>query len=236
MTKSSPKQSGEISSSKLTTSDIGVQFLLADFNSIRTFKEQSVSIGDKRVDIFITLSSALTGGLGLLSQTGIDLRTFLFIALCGAFGLLVIGLVTFYQVVDRDILIVDYIHAINRIRGFFAENAPHIQPYLLMPTSHIYPKYNWQSSNRRIPMVINGLSAGALCALLTLLIRNLTIPDFVSVLSLAIAFLITFSLQEIYSHRIFKRAESKAHQSRTENLFESHEQFRESFKTNSRKL
>ena len=235
MAKSSPKPANETSLRQVTNADIGIQFLLAEFNSIRSFKEQSVSIGDKRVDVFLTLSSALIAGLGLFSQSGIAPQTFLIIALCGSLGLLVIGLVTLYQVIDRDILIVDYIHAINRIRGYFAEHAPHIQSYLLMPTSVVFPKYNWQSSNRRIPMVINGFSAGALCALSSLLVRNTTTPDFISIASLIIAFLVMYGFQEIYARRIFKQAEIKAHESRTVSLFESHEHFRESSKTNVRK-
>jgi len=235
MAKSNPKAASETSTHQTTNADIGVQFLLAEFNSIRSFKEQSVSIGDKRIDVFLTLSSALIAGLGLFSQSSIAPQTFLIIAFCGSFGLLVIGLVTLYQVIDRDILIVDYVHSINRIRGYFAEHAPHIQPYLLMPTSVTFPKYNWKSSNRRIPMVINGFSLGALCAFSSLLIRNTTTPDFISIASFIIAFLLMYGLQEMYASRIFKQAEIKAHESRTVSLFESHARFRESQKTNAPK-
>ena len=235
MPKITAKSAKETNVGQSASTHIGSQFLLAEFNSIRSFKEQSVSIGDKRVDVFLTLSSALIAGLGLFSQSGIDPYIFLIIALCGSFGLFVIGLVTYHQVIDRDILIIDYIRAINRIRGYFAEHAPHIQPYLLMPTSLTFPKYNWQSSNRRIPMVINGFSFGALCALSSLLVRNTTTSDFISIASLIIAFLLMYGFQEIYARKIFNKAEVKARESRTVSLFESHERFRESLRINAPK-
>jgi len=228
MAKSNPKAANEIGTLQPTHTDIGVQFLLAEFNSIRSFKEQSVSIGDKRVDVFLTLSSALIAGLGLFSQSKITPQTFLIIAFCGSFGLLAIGLVTLYQVIDRDILIVDYVHSINRIRGYFAEHAPHIQPYLLMPASVEFPKYNWKSSNRRIPMVINGFSFGALFVFSGLLIRSTMTPDFISIALFITAFLFMYGLQEIYAGRIFKQAEINARESRSVSMFEAHERFRES--------
>jgi hypothetical protein len=206
--------------------EIGVQFLLADFNSIRAFKEQSISIGDKRIDVFLTITSASVVGLGLLSQTGIDYQSFLFVALFGSLSLLAMGIVVFVQVVDRDILIVDYIRAINRIRSYFADNAPHIRPFLLMPTSHEFPRYSWQSSNRRIPMVVNSLSTGAFAAFLYLLIQHSALPDFYSVLLAGIFFILTYTLHEIYASRLFNKAEIKAGESRTVSLFDSHKGFR----------
>jgi len=232
MAKSNPKTASETSTHQTTNTDIGVQFLLAEFNSIRSFKEQSVSIGDKRVDIFLTLSSALIAGLGFFSQSGIAPQTFLVIAFCGSFGLLVLGLVTLYQVIDRDILIIEYIHAINGIRGYFAEHAPHIQPYLLMPTSDRFPEYNWQSSNRRIPMVINGFSFGALCMFSSLFIRNTTTPDFNSITSFIITFVSMYGFQEIYTRRIFIQAQIKADKNRKSGTFRLHERNRDAHKPN----
>jgi hypothetical protein len=159
----------KISSEEMET---GKQFMLAELDNIRAFKEQSVTIGDKRVDVFLTLASALVAGLGLLSQTGINARSFLFVALGGALSLLAMGINVFRQVLERDILLVDYIRYMNRIRCYFAERAPHLKPFLLMPTSHNFPKYDWQSSNRRTPMVINAVASGIAVALISMLVKN----------------------------------------------------------------
>src|SRR5690349_11085748 len=72
------------SASPKSSFDVGIDFLLAEFSSIRGFKEQSVSISDKRVDVFLTVASALVAALGLLSQTNIDVQSYLFIVLFGA--------------------------------------------------------------------------------------------------------------------------------------------------------
>src|SRR5579862_2318853 len=94
--------------------------LLAEFEALREFKEQDTSIGDKRIDVLLTLAAGLGAGLGLLSQSGMDPRAFLFLAGFAAFGLLVIGLSTLAEVIDRNIDVVDYLRAINRIREHFA--------------------------------------------------------------------------------------------------------------------
>jgi len=203
--------------------ETGKQFMLAELENVRAFKEQGVTIGDKRVDVFLTMASALVAGLGLLSQTGINGRSFLFVALGGSLSLLVIGITVFRQVLERDILLVDYIRYMNRIRFYFAERAPHLKPFLLMPTSHNFPKYDWQSSNRRIPMVINAISLGVAAAIVSMLLKKHEYPEFFEVGIATILFVLGYLLQEYYARRFFLRAEAKAKQKYTVTLFDAQE-------------
>jgi hypothetical protein len=201
--------------------ELGIQFMLAEFTNLQEFIKQSMSIEDKRIDVFLTLSSALLAGLGLLSQSSIDKQSFLFVGLGAALGLLAIGILVFQQVIHVDILIIDYIRNLNRVRCFFAEKAPHIRPYLFMPITHEYPKYNWQSSSRRIPMVVNSLSAGVSVSMMSLVYRQIISPDFLTTLIGGIVFIFVYLLQGYYAKRKFLQAETKAKQRNSVALYDS---------------
>lgn len=210
-----------------TISDLGTKFLLEEFNAVRSFKEQSVAIADRRVDSLLTFASALVAGLGFFSQFDVSTESFLLIVEIGVLGLLLIGIITFKQVVDRSVLIVDYIRSINRIRAYFAERAPQIQPYLLMPVSHDFPSYQWQSSNHRVPMVINGIAVGTAAIVGKMLFSESASPGLILLDIGIVATLLTYNLQSLYARRIFRVAEQKAREKRTVSLFASHQGFRE---------
>jgi len=208
-------------SSKKDEAEVGIQFMLAEFTNLQGFIMQSMTIEDKRVDVFLTLSSALLAGLGLLSQTGIDKQSFLFVGLGGALGLLAIGILIFQQVLHVDILIIDYIRSLNRIRCYFAEKAPHIQPYLFMPITQDYPKYSWQSSSRRIPMLINCLSAGISAAIVSVVYRQSVIFDYFAIIILGVIFIVAYLIQKYYAKWTFLKAEKKAKLRHSVALFDS---------------
>src|SRR5258708_37546403 len=90
-------------------------FLLAKYQMMRGLKDQSVSISEKRVDLHMGLTTAVAGGLVLLAQTHITTQDLFVVIVLGSAGLLLIGLTTLRQVIERDILTVDYIRAGNRI-------------------------------------------------------------------------------------------------------------------------
>lgn len=137
-------------------------FLLVEYQMMRGLKDQSVSIGDKRVDLHLGLATAVAGGLVLLAQTRVSIQDLLVVILLGSVGLLLVGITTVRQVIDRDILTIDYIRAGNRIRSYFAERDELLKGYLLMPTKQTYPPYGWHSSSRALTLGLNSLSLGAL--------------------------------------------------------------------------
>ena len=215
---------GEVSPSQAQM-ELGVQFLLADFNNAREFNHAAQSGSDKRNDVLLALGSALAVGLGLLRQTPIDSTSFLLIVLSSTLGLLAIGLVTFRQVICKDIGAFDYIRCMNRIRAYFAEQAPQIKSFLFLPTSHEYPLFQtlWAAGHVQITAVINSLLAGTCVAAGTLLGRHPPSIDLVSV-SLGVASaLIAYGLQMIYAKRTYNEAEKIASSKRGQTLPGSHE-------------
>lgn len=200
--------------------ELGVQFLLADFNNLREFTHAAQSGSDKRNDVLLALGSALAVGLGLLRQTPIASTNFLLIALSSALGLLAISLATFRQVLRKDIGAMDYIRGMNRIRAYFAEQAPQIQPFLFLPTSHEYPSYQplWVAGHIQITAVMNSLLAGACIAIGTLLGRHLPSLDLVSVSLGVAASLIAYVLQMRYAKQVYNQAEKMARSVRDRTL------------------
>lgn len=216
------------------TFEVGVQYLLADLETLREFFKEHVEIGEKRIDVYLAICSATIGGLVVLSQSDIEGRAFVYIALAVAFGLLVLGLVTYRQVIDRDILVIEYIRAINRIRRYFAEQAPQIKPYLLMPVSHEYPRYDWHSSNRRVPVVVNSLCVSLIVVLAILLMGDTTMPDLRSWILALIGFVVTYFSHLAFANRIFTRVEKAAREVREQRLFATHDTFRDALQPGSK--
>lgn len=205
--------------------ELGVQFLLADFNNLREFNHAAQSGSDKRNDVLLALGSALAVGLGLLRQTPIDSTNFLLIALSSALGLLAISLATFRQVLRKDIGAMDYIRGMNRIRAYFAEQAPQIQPFLFLPTTHKYPSYQplWVAGHIQITAVMNSLLAGACIAIGMLLGHHSSSLDLVSVSLGVAASLIAYVLQMRYAKRVYVQAEKLIRSVRDRTLAGSHE-------------
>jgi hypothetical protein len=134
-----------------------------------------------------------------------------------------ISLTTFRQTVNRDILTADYIRALNRIRGFFAEHSPLIQPYLLMPVSHDVPHYGRHSQARQTTVVINSLLVGAGAAVVYLLVAGITSVDWIAVIIASLAFAATFAALTGFAYMIYARAERRAHLRGSLTTFALHE-------------
>src|SRR4051794_25317163 len=92
------------------TDDAGISFLLAEFNFLAEFAHNSIHHAERRVDVFLTLASAVLGGLALLlSQSDkIDLRVSLVIASCSLFVLVLVGCITFTQVLHLTISVSEH--------------------------------------------------------------------------------------------------------------------------------
>src|SRR5262249_16157228 len=125
-------------------------------------------------------------------------------------------------VLDRDVLITDYIRTINRIRAYFYKNSEHIQSYLLMPTSHRYPEYKWVSSNRSALIVVNGFCFCAFFVLGSFLIRGFISLDVISVILALASFVVSYFTQNQYANAFFKNAEAMARKKETVSLYKSY--------------
>ena len=201
--------------------DGDIRFLLPEYESLRQFREQNVAIADKRVDVLLALSSGLIAVLGLLFQNFTSVRDFIIVAIVGLSWLLVIGITTLKQVIERDIVIVDLIRSLNKIRAYFGDRAPHIQSHLLMPATQNFPRYDWQFSNIPIPIFINGLTVAGLFLGCRLWFGGISLADEISFWLGITTFVVVCCLQALYANIVFVRARKKASISGTVSLYES---------------
>jgi hypothetical protein len=184
----------------------GDQFMLAEFETMRYFHGEDTSISERRVDILLAVTSGIAAGLVLLAQTGIDSQFLLSIAVLGCLGLLLIGVPTFFDTLNRDLNAVDYIHALNAIRDYFSKRSPAITPFLLEPTDRHHPKYGSLSSSRRASAVINSLAAGTLVATLRMLAFHQRRPDILAVVGGLVVMLVIFAIHAIVWGIVYRRA------------------------------
>ena len=143
---------------------LATKFLLAEYETIRSFKEQSEISTDRRLDILLSLVAILGAALGFFSQQ-IARSDFLIVALLVIVSLIIVSLSTLRQVLSRDVITADYTRALNRIRHFFAvenELTAGIRPYILMNTDFNSPAYGKHSKSRETVVIINGLLFAAL--------------------------------------------------------------------------
>jgi hypothetical protein len=107
-----------------------------------------------RTSVFLGVLSAAGVALGFAAQAGVERMDFAALAVVVLLLVLFLGLTTFVRLVQLQREAVVYIAGQNRIRHFFAENAPAIRPYLILPT-HDDPPAMYRSvgtgMNRRPP-------------------------------------------------------------------------------------
>ncbi len=220
-----PSQTRATPPQELNGADI--QFLLADFTNLREFSHNAQAGNDRRTDLLLTFTAALAAGLALLHQAPIERRDFLFICLVSAISLALVALAWFQLILRKDMGALDYIRGMNQIRKYFAEQAPHLQPYLMMPVSHRFPKYGSLSAggHSRIIALIISLLVGASAAVSVVLWRQKITLDFFSLMLGCLFFATTFFSLERYATWYYHRADKKTEALRDEHaLFASHEQ------------
>ncbi len=211
----------------------GQTFLLADFGFMANYTQESIRLADKRVDVLLTLSIAVYGGIVALSSQTVNRLAPLGLALVSSMGLGVIGWFTFKSLLEQNILLCEYARALNRIRAFFATRYPFIKQYILMPTSFRHPRYDWRSSGEVIVEVVNCLSAGVFAAssVAFLCLLGFTTYDLDSrslywaVPAFLLSSVLAWSLQIQYARKLFDFAEKDASDLRSSDdvLFASHE-------------
>lgn len=204
----------------------GERFLLVEFDQLREQRGELASISDRRIDVHVALVTLIAGGLVWMAQLHLPRIDYCAVALLSLGSLLAMGLSTFGLIVGRDILFVEYTRAINRIRAYFGQFNPQIQPYVLMPVSHTYPRYRWVLSNTPIVVLMNALVTGVIGGIIELLISATDLPDQWTILSGLIAIGLAFLGQTVYAQMRFALAERKANRVRAldQALFGSHAQ------------
>jgi len=95
-----------------------VDFLLAEYETLRSVKSELVSHGENRVNFFLAVVSGAMVGLALLSQSPALGEVPPVVIGTVLIGILLLGLMTFARTVDRAIGIKLYARGMNRITLF----------------------------------------------------------------------------------------------------------------------
>lgn len=118
---------GPLKSKKSTT-----EYMLAVYNSASADFRHNEEFGDRRVNLYITLATAVLGGLILLVTRQV-IESLLFLLPAVAFGIAVvlsIGWPTFLRILTRNKATDQYIRSMRDVGKFFILSEPSIKPFL----------------------------------------------------------------------------------------------------------
>jgi hypothetical protein len=105
-----------------------VEFMLSEYKTIAENRMLEIERGQNYVNLFLTITSGAAALLALMSQ--IAAGTFRSTSIVILLSLLLLGIISFIRVIQRDIRITSYARRLSRIRRYFVEIKPNIVPYL----------------------------------------------------------------------------------------------------------
>lgn len=150
---------------KVALKDESVKVLLIEHERIAQLFIENRQMGERRTSLFLTLISIAVPATAAISQyfnTG--LITPVNLVTLGV--LLVVGLLTFFRLVERRIMSTELLRAINRIHHYFVENDPALADYMPWKADEASPKYVERRGAlpglRDVVQVLNSLLAGLL--------------------------------------------------------------------------
>ncbi len=112
------------------TSEEGLDFMLAEYTTLRELRISLNSLGESRVNFFLATISGAIVGLALINQLSGFVELVYFINGAVFVGLILFGWITFARMVERTVKIAFYRDRMDQIRSYFAEEYPKIKPYL----------------------------------------------------------------------------------------------------------
>lgn len=189
-----------------------LEFLLSEQNAMLEEIRRLRSEGLNRLNFFITITSAVVGGLVVLSQLASIPTGFLqHISILALLFLVLIGWGTFEFAISRDIATDSDVRATGRIRRYFIDRNPLLLQYLTWqlhdePTSWVRDNH---SEIRRSAQSILSL----VIALITGLIASFLAGDLLLLaVTGIISFIVAYALLGIYARRRYDAACLQANQ------------------------
>jgi len=185
-----------------------VQFVLEEFGHLEAERLRLKGEAVQRLNFFLTLTSALLGGLVLLGQSSALVRLE-YVTLITLLFLSIIGWYTLEYTIGRDINTDRVLRAGARVRRYFTDNDAAIRDYLMWPDHDGptgYITHNDSAIRRTIGTVLSFLLAsaiGLLASIIKLVSTASTIVGIVSFVTLLVGF-------ELYANRRFKQAVREA--------------------------
>lgn len=149
-------------------------FLLAEHARLVQLYLSTRETADRRVNLFLTLTTTIVGVSVALSQLRLPPEQLLETALASAIGIFTLGVITYNRLLERSMQSTEYLRAINRIHHYFVERAPDIEPYLFWAAYDNIPRYNSRSvggaETREVILLADGVFFGIAIALVILLV------------------------------------------------------------------
>lgn len=186
-----------------------VKFLLQEFSQIDSERLRLRSEAVQRLNFFLTLTSAILGGLVLFGNST-NTSNNEFLALAALVALSIIGWQTYDFIVGRDINSDRLLRAGGRIRRYFANNDPTIQKYLMWQVHDEPSKYithNDSAVRRTIESILAFLISFAVGLFVNIISKQIFL---IIVIIGAITFIIILSGLELYASRRFYKAVNDA--------------------------
>lgn len=184
-----------------------VSFLLEEYKHLAESFLHNEELGERRVNFFITLTTAVMGALVALSEA-LDGELDPIFVFFGLVAILLFGVVTLMRIIRRNLITHEYLRILGRIRRYFADRDPKIQLYLPYPPYDDQPqrKREWKGWKRcytifslgsgglaEIVALVNSLIVAAFCALLAI-----SFSRWITVLSGLVGFATAWICQFIY--------------------------------------
>ena len=188
-----------------------VGFLLAEYQGYRDSFWHTEELGERRVDFFITITTAVIAALairekGILVPEGQAVDPIFFLGL-GA--VLLFGVVTLARMVHRNLKSHEYLRAAARVRRYFVDRDQHIRPHLFYPPYDDRPRREKRWSQLlslgtgglvETVALVNSLIAAVLGGLLTF-----AYPGWAIGLSAIGAFVLAWVVQFAYVRRRYEK-------------------------------
>ena len=144
----------------------GINFLLKEYETLRTFRQDLIALGDRRFNFFVSIISGaaifLTWLSGQQKVNNIAIGIIIF-------GVLFLGLTTFARTVQRNSSIILYSRGMNRIRMYFVRHHPDMAEYLILESHDGKPSFKSLSFSEQLPImlaIMNGTVAGVALAII----------------------------------------------------------------------
>jgi hypothetical protein len=189
-------------------------FMLAEYRALDNARASSLQRGQAYISLFLTIVSGTAALLALMSQLASNTESFFFISLSILFLLFLLGLISFARVLQRDLGIIRISRGLNRIRRYFVEIEPDIQPYLTYPPCDDKPEYTHTGISRiglrSIVALINSSTGATLAYLVASAGFENSRIAWISVVIAVVVFVISLVLHELYVSSRLRAAESKA--------------------------
>lgn len=144
--------------------------MLAEHERLSDLYLYNTEMGEKRTTLYLTVVSAASALLLGMAQFKVD-NTFLLGSAAGMLlVVLLIGMLTFYRLIERRVRGMEYLRAINRIHHYFVDQDPGLELYYYWPPCDDTPFHSDKDAAttglRDLISVLNSLFLGALVGLL----------------------------------------------------------------------